>query len=462
MTKKLNLDTTFATLPDHIAAIIALTAQKTTETAHTETAEQSPPPAVAEVATSETAEASPVVHDDQAATFCSDSPHPFVEERCKLKARACRWLKERQELSAEEIRAGNGELFALAERIPNGGCNLWMMRPSCPQVDLDANQTLASCFDLLADAVCHLRRFDESCSHRDYMQALKYAAESQKLVNQQMPIFGRTADPDQLHVFNWLREAASNERIFLPGLRKKDRIAFDRYTALSQDLATAATTVEARKAEHRSRTKLMKKLEHQLTQSAVLPEIEFRDSVFQTLIELTDQLHLPPSNTELRAILMAHLDSLPHCDEDAPQAVQVVYRELDNYLEAVSEDELAITDREWTDDVRTVASLIEGRSVVLVGGTRNRNAETTIIEAFRLGSATWIESDKADSYKDFSASIAPDDVCLVLHLTRFSRHICKIQKLCERLGKPYVRVTGGYNPNNVARNVLQQVGKAFR
>lgn len=385
----------------------------------------------------------------------------LIEERFRLKATACRWLIGRQGRAAEEIHAGNQALCDQAAKIP-AGCNLWMMGPDCAQVDHAANQSLACCFDLLAEAVRHLHQFDNSCSHGDYRQALKFAAEAQKLVHQQMPKYHRATDPDQSYLFHWLRKVGPEKHIYLPFLRTGDRVELERCTELRQEIAAAAVKVDARKAERQCQQELLTKLNFQLSQSAEIPETQFRDSVFQTIADLTDRFHLPPSNIELRTVLVAYQDSLPYCGSDAPQSVQLVYRDLESHLDEQSDEEAQQTERQWSDDVLKVADIVQGRSVVVIGGLRKRNAEATIAKAFRLKTVNWVESHEHDWITRFAAAINKDDVCLVLHLTRFSRHFYNLPELGKQLNKPYVRVTRGYNPNSIAQNILQQVGNDLR
>lgn len=52
------------------------------------------------------------------------------------------------------------------------------------------------------------------------------------------------------------------------------------------------------------------------------------------------------------------------------------------------------------------------------------------------------------------------EVACVLLLIRWIRHaLGEVAKLCERHGKPLVRVPGGYNPETLAPQILAQAGK---
>ena len=49
---------------------------------------------------------------------------------------------------------------------------------------------------------------------------------------------------------------------------------------------------------------------------------------------------------------------------------------------------------------------------------------------------------------------------MVLLAIRWSSHsFGEVRSLCERYGKPLVRLPGGYNPAQVAWQILQQVGE---
>jgi hypothetical protein len=110
-------------------------------------------------------------------------------------------------------------------------------------------------------------------------------------------------------------------------------------------------------------------------------------------------------------------------------------------------------------EVAEVARLLAGKSLVLIGGIRRRDAEESLRKAFALDSMVWIETREHESYEGFEAPIARPEVVLVLLAIRWSSHgFGEVKHLCERHGKPLVRLPGGYGPNQVAAQILAQCG----
>ena len=69
----------------------------------------------------------------------------------------------------------------------------------------------------------------------------------------------------------------------------------------------------------------------------------------------------------------------------------------------------------------------------------------------------WIETKEHQSIESFKPMIARPDVVVVLLAIRWSSHAFgEIRHLCDRHGKPLVRLPGGYSPNQVAAQILAQ------
>jgi len=112
---------------------------------------------------------------------------------------------------------------------------------------------------------------------------------------------------------------------------------------------------------------------------------------------------------------------------------------------------------EPTAEVKAVARLLGGRSVVLIGGSRRPLAQESLESAFGLKELIWIETKEHQAVGGFEPLIARRDVALVLLAIRWSSHAFgDVKLLCDRHDTPLVRLPGGYNPNQVAAQVLSQ------
>jgi hypothetical protein len=115
------------------------------------------------------------------------------------------------------------------------------------------------------------------------------------------------------------------------------------------------------------------------------------------------------------------------------------------------------TSRATTAEVRDVAQRLAGRSIVLIGGLRRPEAQRSLESALGLRELVWIETKEHQSIAAFEPAIARPDVALVLLAIRWSSHAFgEVNRHCERHGKPLVRLPGGYNPAQVAAQILDQ------
>ena len=110
-------------------------------------------------------------------------------------------------------------------------------------------------------------------------------------------------------------------------------------------------------------------------------------------------------------------------------------------------------------EVAEVARLLRGRRVVLIGGEPRPAAKAALERAFGLSELDWLDAPAHSSFWNFEPPIARPDTALVLLMIRWSSHsFGEVRSICEHLGKPLVRLPAGYNPAQVAFQVLQQCG----
>ncbi|MFI5454068.1 MAG: hypothetical protein ACHRXM_01315 [Isosphaerales bacterium] len=129
----------------------------------------------------------------------------------------------------------------------------------------------------------------------------------------------------------------------------------------------------------------------------------------------------------------------------------------DHFLASGSSTAESSVSHEPTAEVKTVARLLGGRSVVLIGGSRRPLAQESLENAFGLKELIWIETKEHQAVAAFEPLIARPDVALVLLAIRWSSHAFgDVKPLCDRHDTPLVRLPGGYNPNQVAAQVLAQ------
>ena len=165
---------------------------------------------------------------------------------------------------------------------------------------------------------------------------------------------------------------------------------------------------------------------------------------------------MPPSHREIRDLLLPIIDQAPDRDE-LPQSFRLVLREIDRFLATRSSQALCLPNQETGEEVKEVARLLGGKTIVLIGGRRRRDSQEALRKAFGLGSLLWVETREHQSVDSFKPMIARPEVAMVLLAIRWSSHgFGEIRHLCEYHGKPLVRLPGGYSPNQVAAQILAQ------
>jgi len=112
--------------------------------------------------------------------------------------------------------------------------------------------------------------------------------------------------------------------------------------------------------------------------------------------------------------------------------------------------------------VQQVAELLRGRALLVIGGDPRSEHAERLRDAFELSEVLWPGTSEVNpSVSAFEPLVARAEVAVVLMLIKLNRHGVteELPAVCERYGKPVVRLVGGYHPEQVAAQILKQVGK---
>jgi hypothetical protein len=189
------------------------------------------------------------------------------------------------------------------------------------------------------------------------------------------------------------------------------------------------------------------------------PDPQDWNRLVETAVQIVED-GSPPSNPVLLEELAPLADALP--DRPFPKTFQLVLRELDHYLAAHEIDHAASeppTEPDVTPEVARVRELLAGKKVVLIGGESRPEAIRRIEAAFQLSALNWVETKSHEAVDNFEPHIADPDVTLVILAIRWSSHsFGDVKRFCDQFGKPLVRLPGGYGINQLAQQILEQVG----
>lgn len=395
--------------------------------------------------------------------FTTDAALPVIEAHCRLKAEGIRWAATRRRRLDEgaefrvEIAPRDREIL---DRGRDLGCFLWMNVPDfiVPE-EPAALEDASGCFEAVADAVALVREMlpDMDANRAYFEPALDLLAEAQSALRVAIDRIDGPHDPDQFGAYDWLRGVAAREQIYIR-----------RYMRLDDPADPAALPAIERRREAldasfqgvRQRAKRRKSQFGRLRYHAQLigkgngTEYDWQ-KMAGAIGEMVED-GVPPSSLEIREILLPILDLMPDIEEP-PTGFGLVLREIDRYLAGRMVMSDAATPEAPTAQVAEVARLLAGKGAVLIGGVRRPEAYEALKAAFGLKDLVWFETREHESIDTFQPYVARPDVALVLLAIRWSSHsFGEVKRFCDDHGKPMVRLPGGYNPNQVAAQILAQ------
>ena len=401
-----------------------------------------------------------------------DDELPLIFQRCRLKAEGARWVLERQqrlEAGADyrtEIAPEQYDLIGRAKALPD--CYLWMLHHHSPPLESWPRYVeLASCFDAAAESVelldNLLDREADTGEILDLAPIMALLAEAQSALYSAITAVNEQGDTDQAKIFSWLREASASRQILIHRHMRRDDLAMP---DVGESLRERIRELGQEYAQREERTtlfqQLFSKLRYHLGQIDKYPKRDHGHDWAKSIeaVESLVESGLPPSNVELRALLLPVVDEIPEALA-LPKHFDLVLREIDNAL-AVAEHALAQKAEKPispTPEVQAVTQHLRGRKVVLIGGELRPHAQQALEEAFELSELVWIEGQD-QSYVEFEPQVANAEVDVVLLAIRWSRHgFSDVKTFCDKYDKLLVRLPGGYSPNIVAHHIVDQVGK---
>jgi hypothetical protein len=394
----------------------------------------------------------------------TDADLAEIEARCRLKAEGARWAAARQRRIREggdfqaEIAPEDPAIVEWADRLAD--CFYWMNSPDASQpADISLLDDVGGCFESVAEAIALVRDIlDDTSSHRGRIeQALPLIAEAQSALRAAVQAIHGPDDPEQLQVFEWLKETASRHHVYIRRFMRADDLA---NPTLWPDLLARIEEVEAKLRKNQERLQQKGSWINQLhSHLKLIREGKGMDRDWQTVVMSVEEMireGVPPSNREIRELLLPVIDNLPGRD-DLPHGFRLVLREIDRFLATRTPPSGTEINHEPTAEVREARRLLEGRSVVLIGGICRRESQKLLRTALGLKELIWIETKEHQSIGTFEPTIARTDMALVLLAIRWSSHAFgEVKQFCDRHGKPLVRLPGGYSPNQVAAQILSQ------
>ena len=279
-------------------------------------------------------------------------------------------------------------------------------------------------------------------------------------------------DADQREAFLWLRREAEDRRIYIGRhMRLDDPAAPEGWAELQARIADVAAAWEGRRQQRRARQNLLGKARYHGRRMRGT-DGRWSDDDWSRLRAAIEELvaaGVPASDRELREILLPLRDALP--DEEFGPGLRAVLIEMDRYLATVDSAGAANGEGDHDDDdevaagpdISRVRDLLAGRRVLMIGGERRPHAQAALERAFGLEELIWPNTQAHQSIADFEPAVARPETALVLLAIRWSSHsFGEVKAMCDRHGKPFVRLPAGYNPDQVAQQILAQCSETLQ
>lgn len=391
-------------------------------------------------------------------------------KRCRLKAEALHWAIERRRRKAEgadhrsDIQPGDAAMGVRARDLPD--CNLWMLSPYADLPDDAALERVAGNYETVAMCGEVIRFWLGTHDEPPPAQLLDLAAEAQSALRVELLDQDIKYENDQFDLFSWVREQARIHRIYIDRyMQLDDKADPSQWRRVQSELETLRNSWENVQNRERQRNSLINTLRYEAQQlhsgddDRRLHHWKKIDAALSEWIESGNR----HSDRRITDILIDLVDDVPEEFEPSDHCRHVLMH-LDR---VISEREEVVADtpaqRAESEEVVRVRELIAGRAVVMIGGDVRRKAKAALERDLGLSELRWISSRPHQSLGDFTPAIAHDDVAVVLLAIRFASHSYgELISECERYGKPFVRLPGGYASNQVAHQILKQASDRLR
>lgn len=390
----------------------------------------------------------------------------LIARRCRLKAESCRHYILRREVMGDPEREPAvveqlNAMIARAKAMPD--CFLWVFWPHADQPYDEQLRNIASCYDGLAEAaeLCSVATEpDTSLTRQEVKLAFQLLAETNSALRVALSATWLTSpDRDQDDAHQWLRQETFTRRIFVPRYMSLDDPADPaRAEQAIAEIRGIAGMVSDRRSNQKRVDALLNRIRYharRLPESGVgdTHDLERINNSIEELLELG----LNPSDKRFHEFSgLIKLTAFP--DDTPPHSVLTWAHEVADERERNQREAEPSGEAEWSDRVLEVRELLRGGTVVLIGGEPRLDAIDRINEAFELGDVDWVPLTEHGSGSPMRAPIARPETRLVLVLVKLTGHLHsdEARRYAREFDKPYVMLPAGYNPEQIAEQVMQQ------
>jgi len=401
----------------------------------------------------------------------------LVEKRCRLKAASCRLFIERRAAVTDpdaerEVLDRLNDMIAKAKAMES--CFLWVFWRNQAQPDDAILARIADCYEAQADAVTLLRRVDAVADGRraeDEESAFHLLAEANSALRVALADTWLSEDDrDQAETHVWLRRETAERRVFIERHMTADDPADP---ANAADLTTRITALGKRLDEREAAAKKVKNALGQIRYHAgqlTKGRPEEAPAHWTKISDAVKRLQgMGVSTTDRRvaeAVGSAAAAAWPGPSAGADFMADVIARALALKGEVGKTDPKRPNgdEREWSPSVLGVRELLRGKRMVIIGGERNAEAVKRLTQAFELKDAEWVELTEHGPGTPMRGPIYWPDTAVVIVIIKLTGHLHseEAREYAAAAGKPCVMLSGGYNPERVAAEIMEQASARLK
>jgi hypothetical protein len=385
----------------------------------------------------------------------------LIATRATLKAESCRIAIERNAFGSQ-IEQDHPVLGRLEELINKAKsmrlCYLWAFNREKPRTEDADLETIASCYEALSEAalLCQYTESDEDDLDRTQVeQAYALLAQAASALRVALENTWLTRpDQDQDEAFTWLQDRTFTNRIHVDRYMRLDDPADPLQSPdLLARFAQLNETIENQRKTANRINQIIKRIKYhanKLPESGPGDEHDCR-KINEGLDELMS--HGIERDDQRLAHLLGTLDRESFPEQVCPHTW--VSLKLDAVVESkpVKQDS-----RPESDAVFSVRNALRGTSMVIVGGEPRTEAIERIKKAFDLEEVHWVDLAEHGSSQSMKAPIFRKQVRVVLALIKLAGHLHveSAKAFAKEARKPFVAITAGYNPEQIADAIFKQ------
>ncbi len=397
----------------------------------------------------------------------------LIERRCAVKARGCEvaaglasmgWAR-REGWTSDEWMRRKYALLDEARSLPE--CFVFCFMPDKPLPSEPALEIIARCYDNLASAAGAARQADATGEREPVESAVKFLAEADSALRIALDRCWMTSpDRDQEAAHHWLRRKTETDRIYVERYMRLDDPADptrwedvrDRLKGLRERMTGAAERHKALRAKFNKVKFHAARAAQQTDSRDALDDWARIDATLRDLVSLG----IKPDDARLVTAL-APLADAPAPETGSPDlslalaTVRASRASAD--ADAADTDDSPSDARPPSRTLLRVRELLTGTRMVIFGGEEYDHARERLRAAFALSEVCWVTLREHASSAPLLPEIAERSTVVVVALVKLAghQHIEDARAWCRQHAKPLVMVKAGYNPEQVAAAILEQV-----